>query len=210
MSEPREGVESQQNDVTSGAGKARAGLGRAGRWVRGRWVRGRSARWVVAGAAVVVIGGGAAAVAVHHEHEGHGGGRWAAAGDQERYDGRDGGQGEGRDGGRDGGQGGGQGAGRDREGHRGHEGRTAPGHGNEDGRAGHAAPAPLPSTNAADALAKAASVVTGGRVESLTTVAEQGGGRAWRAVVIGADGVRHAVTVDGATGSVTGNTVLGG
>ncbi|MFD8787597.1 hypothetical protein, partial [Kitasatospora sp. NPDC059599] len=69
---------------------------------------------------------------------------------------------------------------------------------------------PLPSTEAADAVAKASAAVAGGRVESLTTVTEQGGGRAWRAVVVGPDGVRHAVTVDGSAGTITGNTVLGG
>ncbi|MER7578804.1 hypothetical protein [Kitasatospora sp. NPDC097691] len=200
MSESGEGVQPQQNDAASRPNRARAGLGRARRWVRGR-----SVRWVAAGAAVVVIGGGAAAVALHHEHEGHGDGRWAA-GEQDRYDGH----GEGH--------GGGRGDGRDGGGHRGHEGHKAPGygtgsgfgHGNGDGPGGPGAPAPLPSTDAADALAKAASVVTGGKVESLTAVAEQGGGRAWRAVVVGPDGVRHAVTVDGATATVTGNTVLGG
>ncbi|MFJ9453641.1 hypothetical protein ACIRST_01055 [Kitasatospora sp. NPDC101447] len=199
MSEPGEGVQPQQDHAASRPNRARVGLGRARRWVRGR-----SVRWVAAGAAVVVIGGGAAAAALHHEHEGHGDGRWAA-GEQEHHDGRGEGHGDGH--------GWAQGDGRDAgRGHQGHQGRTAPGHGDEngDGPAGSAAPAPLPSTDAADALAKAAAAVAGGRVESLSTVAEQGGGRAWRAVVVGPDGVRHAVTVDGATGAVTGNTVLGG
>lgn len=72
------------------------------------------------------------------------------------------------------------------------------------------APAPLPSTDAADAVVKAASGVPGGKVESLSPVTEQSGGRAWRAVVLGPDGVRHVVTVDGASDTITGNTVLGG
>lgn len=50
----------------------------------------------------------------------------------------------------------------------------------------------------------------GGKVESLRAVAQEGGGSAWRAVVIGPDGVRHAVTVSGTDGTVTGNTVLTG
>lgn len=39
---------------------------------------------------------------------------------------------------------------------------------------------------------------------------EPGGGRGRQAVVLGPDGVRHLVTVDGATGTVTGDAVLGG
>ncbi|MFE2608617.1 hypothetical protein ACFXDI_36050 [Streptomyces mirabilis] len=38
-------------------------------------------------------------------------------------------------------------------------------------------------------------------------VAEQGGGSAWEVEVLGTDGVRHLVTIDGAGGTVTGNTV---
>ncbi|MEV7180992.1 hypothetical protein [Kitasatospora sp. NPDC093679] len=164
-----------------------------GRKVRaGRWVRSRSARWVAVGAAVVVIGGGAAAAAIHHEEEGHGDHRMVSAadgkhhrmvtkGDDEVGDIR--GPEDGRTG-RDGGTRGDDGA--------------------------KAAPAPLPSLAAADALAKAQAAVAGGRVESLTTVAQQGGGRAWQAVVVGPDGVRHVVTVDGTSGTLTGNTVLNG
>ncbi|MEU5422452.1 hypothetical protein ACH4UT_16335 [Streptomyces sp. NPDC020799] len=91
-----------------------------------------------------------------------------------------------------------------------HDGRDGREDGRDSGRDGHAAPAPLPSANAADAMAKAASAVPGGKVESLNPVGEQGGGRAWRVVVLGGDGVRHAVTVDGVGDTITGNTVLGG
>lgn len=181
VSEPMEGAEPQKS-----AGRTRTGLGRAGRWVRGR-----SKRWVVVGAAAVVLGGAAAAVAVHHEHEGHGDGRKWAAGEHERYDGQD------QPGGPD--QRGG------RHGHQGREDRTG-----ADSRTEAGAPAPLPATDAAEAVAKASAAVSGGKVESLTPVGEQGGGRAWRAVVLGPDGVRHAVTLDGANGTITGNTVLGG
>ncbi|GAA3013022.1 hypothetical protein GCM10020229_25440 [Kitasatospora albolonga] len=72
------------------------------------------------------------------------------------------------------------------------------------------APAPLPSLDAADAVVKASSAVPGGKVESLHPVSVSGGGRAWQAVVLGPDGVRHAVTVDGTTFAITSNTVVGG
>ncbi|MFD9130481.1 PepSY domain-containing protein, partial [Kitasatospora sp. NPDC059571] len=79
-----------------------------------------------------------------------------------------------------------------------------------DGRPGiRTAPAPLPAVAAQQAVEKAVAAVPGGRVESLAVVPEQGGGTAWEAVVVGQDGVRHRVTVDGAGGAVTGNTVMG-
>lgn len=176
--------ETLPQEESKAAGRTRTAPGRAGRWVRGR-----SARWVAAGAAVLVIGGGAAAAVAHHHHEGeeghgHGHGRTAAADGRGWHDGRDGwGKRHNRDG---------------------REGRQ------ETGRDVHAAPAPLPSTSAADALTKASSAVSGGKVESLSPVAEQGGGRGWRVVVLGPDGVRHAVTIDGAGDTITGSTVLGG
>lgn len=171
----------QEEPKAAGAGAGRTRTGRAGRWVRCR-----SVRWVAAGAAVLVIGGGAAAAVAHHhegeEGHGHGHGRTAAADDRGRHDGWDE---------------------RDNRNNRdGREGRQ------ESGRDVHAAPAPLPSTNAADAMNKASSAVSGGKVESLSPVTQQGGGRAWRVVVLGPDGVRHAVTIDGAGDTITGNTVL--
>ncbi len=69
------------------------------------------------------------------------------------------------------------------------------------------APAALPGLPAVQAAQKAEAAVPGGRVESLRPVARQGGGRSWQAVVLGPDGVRHAVTVDGTDGTVTGNTI---
>ncbi|GAA2137038.1 hypothetical protein GCM10009760_17030 [Kitasatospora kazusensis] len=75
---------------------------------------------------------------------------------------------------------------------------------------GGAAPAPLPLLPATQAAAKAADAVPGGRVETLQVVGQQGGGSAWQAVVLGKDGVRHAITLAGADGAVTGNTVVGG
>ncbi|MER5863478.1 hypothetical protein [Kitasatospora sp. NPDC002040] len=149
-----------------------------------RWRPGRRTRWAGAAAAAVLVGGGAVAVAAHDGFEEHGGRASAHADgghDRTRADRRDGER-----------QGG-------REGH-------------DDGRheAGPAqAPAPLPSLDAADAVVKASSGVPGGKVESLRAVAAAGGGRAWEAVILGADGVRHVVTVDGATDTITSNTVLG-
>ncbi|MYT26946.1 hypothetical protein GTW69_42915, partial [Streptomyces sp. SID7760] len=152
---------------------------------------------------VVVIGGAAAAAAIHHhEEEGRGEHKAVSAGEHEEHgehEGR-GGPGEKADGrdGRDGREG------RSRDAERGPRGEDS---GQTSTRG---VPAPLPSLSAADALNKAAGAVNDGKVESLAPVAEQGGGRAWRIVVVGPDGVRHAVTVDGAGGTLTGNTVLGG
>ncbi|MGP3689549.1 hypothetical protein ACTVZO_33450 [Streptomyces sp. IBSNAI002] len=67
------------------------------------------------------------------------------------------------------------------------------------------APAPLPSLAVGQAADKAAGAVDGGKVESIRVVAQEGGGSAWLAVVLGPDGVRHAVTVSGTDGSVTSN-----
>ncbi|MFG2913147.1 hypothetical protein ACGF0D_09685 [Kitasatospora sp. NPDC048298] len=187
MSEPMEAGEPFEPQKS--AGRRRTGLG-----IAGRWVRRRSGRWAVVGAAVVVLGGGAAAVALHHEGEGHGDRK--LAGERERHDDQGGRHGD--QGGRHGDQGGRHGG----EGRHGGRAQRGPG---TDG-----APAPLPSTDAADAVVKASSAVPAGKVESLAPVTEQGGGRAWQAVVLGPDGVRHLVTVDGTTDTITANTVLGG
>ncbi|MCU7826593.1 hypothetical protein [Kitasatospora sp. DSM 101779] len=166
----------------------------------GRWVRGRTARWVGVGAAVVVLGGVAAA-AVHHAEE-HRGSRVAL---------RDGEPGE------PGGPGGFKHRvvrGEDGERRVVIEQRTAGGRAESGPSAGKAipqlAPAPLPELAAGDAVAKAAAAVPGGKVESLRPADRQGGGRSWQAVVVGTDGVRHLVTVDGTSGAVTGNTVVDG
>ncbi|MFF7586338.1 hypothetical protein ACFZCK_02465 [Kitasatospora purpeofusca] len=167
----------------------------------GRWRPGRRARWGGAVAVTVLIAGGAVAAAAHHgfeEHEdrtsaqadGRGHGHTRA----DRADGHGDGHKDGR-----------------KDGHKdGHEGAK-----NEDDRraddpGAHLAPAPLPSLDAADAVVKASSAVPGGKVESLHPVSATGGGRAWQAVVLGPDGVRHEVTVDGATFAITSNTVTGG
>ncbi|MGW2822486.1 hypothetical protein ACWC24_15975 [Streptomyces sp. NPDC001443] len=166
-----------------------------------RRLRGRRARWAVAGAAaVVVIGGGAAAAAIHHhEEEDRGEHRTVFAGGHEWRDGK-----RARSEDRDGSDGPKERDGRVRDGERGS--RAEDGLGPSAGEA----PAPLPSLSAADAVDKAAAAVKDGKVESLAPVTQQGGGQAWRIVVVGPDGVRHAVTIDGTGGTLTGNTVLDG
>lgn len=71
------------------------------------------------------------------------------------------------------------------------------------------APVPLPALPAAQALSKAEAAVPGGKAEALRAIAQEGGGSAWRVVVLGSDGVRHAVTLAGDDGTVTSNTVTG-
>ncbi|MFJ3980180.1 hypothetical protein [Streptomyces sp. NPDC090021] len=174
--------------------------------------RSRRARWGVAGAAVVVVGAGVTAVAVAEHHDHH------VRADRGAHTFRwEGGPERGPHGGAPGGE-------RARKGHGGEDGPAvrerfgrpeAPG---LPGRAerrdgpgkGAQAPAPLPSLSIGDAADKAAAAVQGGKVESLRAVAQEGGGGAWRAVVLGPDGVRHAVTVSGTDGTITGNTTLGG
>lgn len=197
MSEPVAAGEPQEQPGAKAPGRTRTGLGRAGRWVRRR-----SARWVVVGAAVVVVGAGAAAVAHHHEHEGHGDGRAWAAGDRQQ------GEGDGEGSRHGAGHGHGHGGNGARHGGGAQQGDAQQGDVQRGGAARQGAPAPLPSADAGTAVSKAAAAVSGGKVESLTAVAQQGGGSAWQAVVLGPDGVRHLVTVDGAGTSVTGNTVL--
>ena len=180
----------------------------------GRWIPGRRARWITAGAVVVLVGGSALGVAAVHGHHDHGDVRRAARGMGDegpqggiRADSRPGG-GRAENGDKD----------RDRSRDRGRAVGTE-GRGTEQKAAGKAAgesrsdglaPAPLPAITAVQAADKAATAVADGRVESLSTVAQQGGGTGWQVLVLGPDGVRHRVTVDGASGRITGNTVDGG
>ncbi|MET9692412.1 hypothetical protein ABZY81_28685 [Streptomyces sp. NPDC006514] len=176
--------------------------------------RGKRARWVAAGAVAVVVVGGVTAVAVAEHHDHHGrverGPRmaWAGPGPE-----------DGLRGGPEGGLRGGAHAAEPRhERQQGEPGRPAgpkaPGEqgrpGGGDGRAGSArnapAPAPIPSLAIGEAAEKAAAAVPGGKVAGLRAVAQEGGGSAWLAVVIGSDGVRHAVTVSGTDGTITSNT----
>ncbi|MDH6574857.1 hypothetical protein [Kitasatospora sp. MAP5-34] len=155
--------------------------------------RRRGARWAALAVVVVIVGGGAAAAAVldhHHSREGWGG-HYAEAGSYGQGGHRQGAEGHLRHG-ADGAQGGQAGDGTD----------------GEEGQA--LAPAPLPALPAAQAAAKAAGAVPGGRVETLRITGQQGGGSAWLAVVLGTDGVRHDVSLAGADGTVTGNTVPAG
>ncbi|MER6573724.1 PepSY domain-containing protein [Streptomyces sp. NPDC001093] len=77
---------------------------------------------------------------------------------------------------------------------------------NDDSRLG-LAPAPLPTVSAAAAIEAAGKAVSDGKTEALRVIGEQGGGSAWEVEVLGTDGVRHLVTIDGATGTVTSNIV---
>ncbi|MFD7335558.1 hypothetical protein ACFV98_06090 [Streptomyces violascens] len=166
------------------AGTTGKAAGRRGRFAR--LTRQGRTRWVALGLVVVLIGGGAAAVAVaEHHHEERGGGRYAAEGPR-RHDGP---EKDGRDG-----------AKKEREAGQDRWGSAAGGL--------MQAPVPLPALTAAQAVDKATGAVSGGKVESLRVVPQQGGGSAWQAVVLGPDGVRHAVTLAGADGTVTSNTVV--
>ncbi|WP_282206265.1 PepSY domain-containing protein [Kitasatospora fiedleri] len=78
------------------------------------------------------------------------------------------------------------------------------------GPVGRLAPAALPAVPADQALAKAVAAVPNGKAATLAVVPREGGGSSWSVEVLGPDGVRHLVTVDGADGSVTGNTVAAG
>ncbi|OKK22054.1 hypothetical protein AMK16_02175 [Streptomyces sp. CB00455] len=161
----------------------------------------RGARLAALGAAVVIVGGAAAAVAVAGHHgRGDGPARFSHAG-------------PGHEGGRERGPAAGRGGpgkldGRADGPRGGMKGRGGPAGEDAAGRGGgaKAAPAPLPSLPVGEAADKAAAAVPGGKVEGLRVVAQQGGGSAWRAIVIGPDGVRHAVTVSGTDGAITGNT----
>ncbi|MFF2195475.1 hypothetical protein [Streptomyces sp. NPDC058157] len=186
-----------------GTAKRKGRLARVGRVVP----RGAGARWAVAGAAAaVIVGGGAAAVAVAGHHDGH---REAMA-----KDGRPGWAAPDHEGGHEGGHGGHGGhGGRGPQGERPHPKNPqvrdgAAGLDGESGKKGAAAPAPLPALPIDQAAQKAAAAVPGGKVEALRAVPQQGGGSAWRAVVLGPDGVRHAVTISGTDGTATENTPL--
>ncbi|MFD8022009.1 hypothetical protein ACFV6G_16460 [Streptomyces lavendulae] len=190
----------------SGQPAPEAGSGGRGRLAR-VIPRGRGGRWAAAGvAAAVIVGGGAAAVAVaghHHERVGKGPRvEWAEGG-------HEGGHGHGREGG--------PGRAHEGKGERMAHRQGAPvirdgADGLEGTRQGtpKSAPAPLPSLAIGQAAEKAAGAVSGGKVESLRPVAQEGGGSAWLAVVLGPDGVRHAVTVSGSDGTVSGNVTLNG
>ncbi|MCC0099866.1 hypothetical protein K7B10_34810 [Streptomyces flavotricini] len=190
--------------ATTAAGPTGAAAGRRGRLVR--LTREGRTRWVALGAVVVIGGGLAAVAAAEHGHGDHMRGGFAAKArahgpGEERAEGwagplpHRGGEPEVVDGDRD------------LPGGKGAMGR-GPGGGRVGGSA-KGAPVPLPALAAAQAVEKATAAVEGGKVESLRAVAQQGGGSAWLAVVLGTDGVRHAVTLAGADGAVTGNTVLG-
>ncbi|MER5730629.1 hypothetical protein ABT084_20245 [Streptomyces sp. NPDC002138] len=172
--------------------------------------RRRGARWAAVGAAVVLVGGGAAAAAVVEHHHEHGGKEAVSRADADHENG-DGRGHDGHDGhdGKDERRAGKPGEMRGRGASGGHGEEAGAGYGPWNGRGPRTAPAPLPALPLSQAADKAAAAVTGGKVESLRVVGQEGGGSSWLAVVLGPDGVRHAVTLSGADGTVTGNTTVG-
>ncbi|MGW6688320.1 hypothetical protein [Streptomyces sp. NPDC054961] len=192
---PGEGGEGAAADAT---GKA---PGRGSRIVR--FTREGRARWVALGLVVVAAAGtaGAAAVAVaDHDHVRRT--RAERAWDRFDLESRAGGPEAAPVPGRPG----------PRSDKGGRPGMEKPGRpGREEGKVvdrADGAPVPLPALPAAQALEKAEAAVPGGKAEGLRVIAQEGGGSAWRVVVLGSDGVRHAVTLAG-DGAVTGNTVAG-
>ncbi|MET9962482.1 hypothetical protein ABZ128_26035 [Streptomyces sp. NPDC006326] len=172
---------------------------------RGRLVRlareGRT-RWVALGLVVLVGGGAVAVAAAEHDHgrREHARARLAAEGRGHHrgelpFDGRTGPKHskEGKPG----------------AGVPGWPDKAGPGAGSRAGGA-RKAPVALPALPAAQALEKAVAAVSGGKAEALRVVPQEGGGSAWQAVVLGPDGVRHAVTLSGEDGTVTGNTPVTG
>lgn len=192
----------QPPEPSAGPGEAKAdatgpAAGRRGRVVR--LAREGRTRWVALGLVVLVGGGAAAVAAAEHGHREHARNAFAL---KVREHGHGEKPAEGRMGPKlhKGGK---------PEGVDGDRGRPGRGPGGRADGVAKAAPAPLPALPAAQALEKAAAAVEGGKAESLRVVAQQGGGSAWLAVVLGPDGVRHAVTLAGADGAVTGNVVAG-
>ncbi|MEU8436749.1 hypothetical protein AB0F18_28350 [Streptomyces sp. NPDC029216] len=196
--QPEHSPEPQTEAVAGDGGAQRKG--RLGRVVP----RGAGARWAVAGAAAaVIVGGGAAAVAVAGHHHGHHeamgkGGRmaWSEPGHDGRHEGKHGGK-----------HGGGP------QGERPHPKKPKVRDGaaaarGDFARKAPAARAPLPALPIDQAAQKAAAAVPGGKVEALRVIPQQGGAGSWQAVVLGPDGVRHAVTVSGTDGTLTANTPL--
>jgi uncharacterized membrane protein YkoI len=168
---------------------------------RARLPRVSRRRGTVLGVAVLLAAAAAAgAVAVVHHDHGEKGDHGRFAAEHRRADGRDdrqGAYGQAR-----GGRGG-----QDDESRLDGNNRSSRSSQSGQSAAGTLAPAPLPAVSAAAAIEAAGKAVSDGKTEALRVVAEQGGGSAWEVEVLGTDGVRHLVTIDGATGTVTGNTV---
>lgn len=203
--QPKQQHPEQPENTPAAGGRGRVDLGRL-------VPRRKGARWAALGAAVVIVGGAAVAVAVAVD-EHHDGRRVAGHHPFARAESGPGGGGEPGD----------RAFGdlkklkalKDpkalkemremREAHPGlRAGETGP------GGVVKTAPAPLPSLAVGQAADKAAGAVDGGKVENIRVVAQEGGGSAWLAVVLGPDGVRHAVTVSGTDGTVTSNTPVAG
>ncbi|NXY94970.1 hypothetical protein HYE82_11300 [Streptomyces sp. BR123] len=194
----------QPAESPTGADETKAGPAAASRGRMARLVREGRTRWVALGVAAAVGGGAAAAVAVtagHDHHREHARAKFAAEGRAHH------GHGEGPV---DGPFGQKRLKGGEPPMVDGERGWPIPGLKPGRGEAGGVkAPVPLPALPAAQAVEKAAAAVEGGKVEALRAVPQEGGKSAWLAVVLGPDGVRHAVTLNGEDGTITGNTVRG-
>jgi uncharacterized membrane protein YkoI len=164
----------------------------------------RRSRWVAGGVAVVLLGGAAVGVAAVADHDrGEKGDRANLAAEHgwkggDVGDHRTRGQARGEVGGRN------DGSKADRD-----DQKTQNTQSDENSQSGDSsvAPAPVPAVSAAKAIEAGGKAVPGGKPDALRVVVQQGGGSAWEVEVLGTDGVRHLVTLDGATGAVTGNTV---
>ncbi|WP_406475522.1 PepSY domain-containing protein [Streptomyces sp. NBC_01615] len=176
----------------------------------------RRSRKVALGVAVVLLGGaavGAVAIADHDHGDKNDRGHIAANRDQKgggngEYRGR--GEGRGEDAGRNDGSKANRNNKNNDNGQSSDDGQSSDNSNNSDNSQsgqGSVAPAPLPAVSAAKAIEAAGKAVPGGKPDALRVVVQQGGGSAWEVEVLGTDGVRHLVTLDGATGAVTGNTV---
>ncbi|MET9404370.1 PepSY domain-containing protein [Streptomyces sp. NPDC002935] len=158
---------------------------------------GRS-RWLALGVGAVLLGGAVAGAAVVADHDRGENGDHMHIEAVPGWKGGDGGERRTR------------GEGRGESGFKNDESRTRQntedGQDSENGDSG-LAPAPVPAVSAAKAIEAAGKAVPGGKPDALRVVVQQGGGSGWEVEVLGTDGVRHLVTLDGATGAVTGNTV---
>ncbi|WP_406331554.1 PepSY domain-containing protein [Streptomyces sp. NBC_00203] len=177
----------------------------------------RRSRKVALGVAVVLLGGaavGAVAIADHDHGDKNDRGRIAADRDQ-RGGGNGGHRGRGEGRGEDAGKNDGSKANRNnKNSDNGQSSDNSQSNGENSDNSQNSqngqstlAPAPLPAVSAAKAIEAAGKAVPGGKPDALRVVTQQGGGSAWEVEVLGTDGVRHLVTLDGATGAVTGNTV---
>ncbi|MET8956442.1 PepSY domain-containing protein [Streptomyces sp. NPDC004533] len=201
MSQPEPPQPQPQPESTPDSPVALPKSAKSAKTFRARLPRVSRRRGTVLGVAVLLAVAAATGVAavVHHHHHGEKGdhGQFAAEHRWSGGDGRQGAYGQAR-----GGRGG-----RNDDSRLGGNSQNSQGTQSGQSTAGTLAPAPLPTVSAAAAIEAAGKAVSDGKTEALRVIAEQGGGSAWEVEVLGTDGVRHLVTIDGATGTVTSNIV---